>query len=175
MSENDIFNHTGETYLWLIHPVTAQDSYQSVIPALLVLAPVVHRDTVSRMIRGASWRERLIGLSLAMAKYPETFVTEMLDSLRDVRGISIVPTCAALAVLARRGLCDAKLLSDAPVDRSNFDGEVGWAIDRAVQWTQMQAVGNFERGPNFGQNFTHHVELYEWIINHQQGGTVNES
>ena len=133
----------------------------------------VSQELVSRMIVGASWRERLLGLPLAMAKHPETFIAEMLESLRDVRGISIVPTCAALAVLARHDLFDPGRLSSGNFVRSFFDGEVGWAIDQAIQYAKTHSVSASARGPNYGQFFAHQVEVYEWIVNRQQDGPAN--
>ena len=103
-----------------------------------------------------------------MAKCPEKHVDEMLNSLYDVRGISIVPTCAALAVLARHALFDAEQLASGTFDRSVFDGEVGWAIDQAIRYAETQSVSACERGPNYGQSFVHQVELYEWIMSGQQ-------
>ncbi len=71
---------------------------------IIALASSVRDELVTSMITGASWRERLLGLSIAMAKRPVAFIQAMLQSLRDPRGIAIVPACAALAVLARRGI-----------------------------------------------------------------------
>lgn len=167
MTEDDVFVRTGDTYLRLIHPVWPNVSFEPALAPLLALAPSVPRNVVSRMIVGASWRERLLGLSLAMATCPAMFVEEMLDSLQDVRGISIVPTCAALAVLARRRVFDLARLVSGSFDRSVFDGEVGWAIDQAVHYAKGQPMSGHERGPNYGQHFAHQAQVYEWILNSQ--------
>ncbi len=104
MSEDDIFRETRDIYLRLIHPVWPDEGFRIVIGPLATLAPSVPDEVVAAMIIGASWRERLLGLCIAMAKGPGAFSEVMLRSLRDLRGISIVPTCAALGILARRGL-----------------------------------------------------------------------
>lgn len=100
-----------------------------------------------------------------MAKVPEAFVDHMFASLRDVRGISIVPACAALAVLGRRGLFDPSRLLEGEFDRAAFDGELGWALDVAARYAAGRWVGVDESGCSCGQVFSHQVEMYEWILN----------
>jgi len=69
MNEEDIFKQTGDTYLRMIHAVPREDFPRAIVP-VVDLAPSVPDDLVSALILGASWRERLLGLSLAMAKCP---------------------------------------------------------------------------------------------------------
>ena len=169
MTEDDLFKKTGQAYLCLIHPITKDAVYPKEIEPVLAISATVPDALVSSLIVGASWRERLLGLLLAMTKNPTAFVERMLASLRDVRGISIVPACAALAVLARRGLFDASRLATAESDRTLFDGELGWALDVASRYAAGEQVGLNERGPNYGQFFAHQTELYEHILNGQPG------
>src|SRR3954452_21159662 len=103
MSEDDVFEQTKDAYLCLIHPMRRDDIYRQEIASVITLASSVPDELVVTMITAAGWRERLLGLCLAMAKRPVTFTEAMLQSLRDPHGIAIVPVCAALAVLARRG------------------------------------------------------------------------
>jgi hypothetical protein len=161
MTEQEVFTQSGDAYLRLVHPVKP---YGPVLGPLLTLAPSLPLSLVAQMIVGISWRERLLGLSLAMAQLSEGVIEKMLNSLKDVRGISIVPTCAALATLARHGLFDAERLNSFNFDVTAFDGEVGWAIERTLWYAQTQPVGVLERGPNYGQSFADHVEMYEWIL-----------
>ena len=116
----------------LIHPVQPEEDFREGLAPLVRLAPSVREDLVSALIIGQSWRERMLGISLALAKSPGRFTGAMLQSLRDPRSISIVPVCAALAVLARRGLFDIAQLQGGEFDRGLADGEVVWAIDTAV-------------------------------------------
>jgi hypothetical protein len=175
MTADEVFERTGQAYLCLIHPVTRDDAYRREIAPVVALSRSVPDALVSSLIVGASWRERLLGLLLAMSKRPEGFVDDMLASLRDVRGISIVPTCAALAVLGRRGLFDAGRLLSGTFDRTVLDGEVGWALDHAMRYATGQSVNADERGGNYGQFFAHQVEQYEWILDGQPGGAANGS
>lgn len=115
------------------------------------------------MITGPFWRERLLGICIAMAKDPASFVEPMLQSLRDPRGISIVPACAALAVLARRGIFGMTQTFSAMFDRQAFDGEIGWAADKAMHFAGLRGELVSERGPNYGQIFDDHIQVYSWV------------
>ena len=163
MSENDIFEQTKGAYLCLIHPIRRDDTYRQEIASVVLLASSVPDELVAAMITGASWRERLLGLCLAMAKRPGKFIEAMLQSLRDPRGIAIVPACAALAVLARRGIFTMEHSFSEMYDRTAFDGEVGWASDKAMYIAGLRAGDVPGRGLNYGQNFDDHVEVYSWI------------
>jgi hypothetical protein len=162
MSEDDIFKQTKDAYLCLIHPVRQGDTYRKEIASVIALAPLVPNELVASMITGPSWRERLLGLCIAMTKRSASFIEPMLQSLRDPRGISIVPACAALAVLARRGAFTMTQSFSEMFDRQVFDGELGWATDKA-----MHVAGLREdvpgRGPNYGQIFDDHVQVYSWV------------
>jgi hypothetical protein len=48
-------------------------------------------------------------------------------------------------------------------DRTAFDGEVGWATDKAMHFAGLRAEDVPGRGPNYGQIFDDHVEVYSWI------------
>ena len=173
MSVDEVFSKTGDTYLRLIHPVRRDEDFRQAIAPVVALARSVPDELFSSMIVGPSWRERLLGLSLAMAKSPTVFTTAMVRSLHDVRGISIVPTCAALAVLARRGLLDIVQSFAGTFDRAAFDGEVGWAMDKALHFASGQPAPTNGRGPNQGQFFEHQVQVFDWILGGQQAGAAN--
>ncbi|MEQ1935535.1 MAG: hypothetical protein ABL962_16875, partial [Fimbriimonadaceae bacterium] len=153
MSEDDIFKQTKDAYLCLIHPVQQGDTYREEIASVIALAPSVPDELVVAMITGSAWRDRLLGLCMAMSKRPAMFTEAMLRSLRDPRGISIVPTCAALAVLARRGVFGMSQSFAEMFDRTAFDGEVGWATDKAMHFAGLRAEDVPGRGPNYGQSF----------------------
>jgi hypothetical protein len=104
-----------------------------------------------------------------MAQCPERFVEPMLMSLRRrVTGYSITPTCAALAVLAKRGRFDIGRLRSDEIDPSAFDGDLGWAISQAERYARGEAVIAEERCRNSGQSFLHQAEMYEWIMEGQR-------
>ena len=84
MSEDDIVEQTKGAYLCLIHPVRRDDTYRQEIAPVIALAPSVPDELVTAMISGASWRERLLGLCMAMSKRPAIFTEAMLQSLRDL-------------------------------------------------------------------------------------------
>ncbi|MDB6038176.1 MAG: hypothetical protein JWM99_2017 [Verrucomicrobiales bacterium] len=163
MSEGDIFKQTKDAYLCLIHPVRQDDAYRKEIASVVALAPSVPKEVVASMITGASWRERLPGICMAMAGRPASFVEPMLQSLRDTRGISIVPACAALAVLARQGIFAMTKTFSEMFDRQVFDGEIGWATDKAMHFAGFRADDVSGHGPNYGQIFDDHIQVYSWI------------
>jgi hypothetical protein len=173
MSVDDIFNRTGQAYLCLIHPVRTGSTYRQEIAPVIALSPLVPDEVVAGMIVGSSWRERLLGICMGMAKHPTDFVDPMLRSLRDLRGIAIVPSCAALAVLSRRGFCDIAQSFAGTFDRAAFDGELGWAMDKARHFAGAQPEDVAGRGPNYGQVFEDHTEMYEWVLDGQPGGAAN--
>ena len=170
MNEAEIFSRTGEAYLSLIHPVTEGHAYRREIAPVIALSSFVPDEMVSSLIVASSWRERLLGLCMALAKDPVAFTDAMVRSLQDVRGISVVPTCAALAVMARRGLFDMTALLTTTIDRSAFDGEVGWAIDKAMHFAGIRPKDSSGKGPNYRQAFEAHTEVYEWVMDARQGG-----
>jgi hypothetical protein len=130
---------------------------------VLALAPIASDDLVKSLIVGESWRERLLGLCMGMAKRPATFIDPMLRSLRDPRGISIIPTCAALAVLARRRVFAMEHSFAQMFDRPAFAGGMGWAVDKAMRFVGLRCEEVEGAGPNYGQIFEDHVQVYSWI------------
>lgn len=163
MSEDDIFKQTKDAYLCLVHPVRQGDTYRQEIGTVITLAASVPDELVAIMIVGSSWRERLLGLCMAMSKRPAMFTEPVLQSLRDPRGIAIVPACAVLGVLARLGIFVMSRSFSDMFDRAVFDGEVGWAADKAMHFAGLRAEEVPGRGPNYGQVFDDHVELYRSI------------
>jgi hypothetical protein len=163
MREEDIFNQTKGAYLCLIHPIRRDDIYRQEIAPVVALAPSVPNELVAAMVAGSSWRERLLGVCLAMASQPVEFIEPMLQSLRDPRGIAIVPMCAALSVLARRNTFTMSKSFSALFDRSAFNGAIGWATDKAMHVAGIRTEDVPGRGPNYGQIFEDHIEVYSWI------------
>lgn len=163
MTEQDIFDQTKDAYLALVHPVCRDDLYRQDIAPVVELGPSVPDDLIASMITGPSWRARLLGICLAMAKRPGTFIEPLVRSLQDPRGIAIVPTCAALAVLARHGSFAMPHNFPARFDLQAFDGEIGWAIGKALHFAGLRAHGECGRGPNYGQIFEDHIQVYSWI------------
>jgi hypothetical protein len=86
----------------------------------------------------------------------------MIQSLRDPRCLSTVPTCAALALLARRGAFTMTESFGETIDRTPFHGEVGWGIDKALHFAGVRADDvSGDGGPNDGQVFEAHVQFYD--------------
>ena len=163
MNKDDIFEHTKDAYLCLIQPIRSHNAYREELAPLVALVPSVPSELIADLITGVSWRERLLGLCMAMSQRSAIYTVEMLQSLRDPCGISIVPTCAALAVLAQYGAFVIPPSFADTFDRTAFDGEVGWAIDKLMYVAGLRAEDVPGDGPNYGQIFDDHVEVYSWL------------
>ena len=50
------------------------------------------------------------------------------------------------------------------LDRSAFDGELGWAVDKAKHLLGFSSPELAGRGPNYGQSFEDHLEVYNWML-----------
>jgi hypothetical protein len=164
MTQSDIFKQTKGAYWGLMRPARDGGELSKHIDSLIAIAPAVPADVVTFMLAGASWRERLLGLCIAMtqSRQPAQYVDSMIQSLRDPRCLSTVPTCAALALLARRGVFAMTESFADGIDRTPFCGEVGWGIDKALHFARVRsedAAG--ESGPNDGQDFEQHVQFYD--------------
>lgn len=96
MNEGDIFKQTKNAYLCLIHPVQRDNIYGQEIAPVVALASSAPDEFVRALIVGKSWRERLLGLCMGASKEPAIFIEAILQSLRDPRGIAIVPACAPM-------------------------------------------------------------------------------
>lgn len=164
MSEADIFDQTKGACLCLIHPSLTGDAYRREISPVIALAPAVPDPLVANLIKNAGWRERILGLCIGMVKHPVLVIEPILQSLKNPRGIAIVPAFAAHAVLARRGSFAMTQFSSDAFERTAFDGEVGWALDKAMHFAGLRHEDVLGRGPNYGQSFENHVEVYGWIL-----------
>jgi len=164
MTQSDIFKQTKGAYWGLMRPARDGGELSKDIDSLIALAPVVPTDVVTSMLAGGSWRERLLGLCIAMTQreQPAEYVDSMIQSLRDPRCLSSVPTCAALALLARRGVFTMTESFGDSIDRTPFHSEVGWSIEKALHYAGVRSEdAPGDGGPNDGQIFEAHVEFYD--------------
>ena len=157
-----IFEH--KFYLCLIHPILKDNTYRQEISPILAVVPHVQNAEIAALIIGNSWRERLIGFVLATATRPENFVKLILQSLQNPRGIAVVPACALLSILAEKNLFKIESIHSNNFDRTVFDGELGWAIDKILFHAGLRTDDISGRGPNYGQIFEDHREVYRWIL-----------
>lgn len=163
MTEEEIFKQTKGAYIGLLHPLDKNEEFGGYVKTLIALAPKVSNEVIQAMLAGSSWRERLLGNCMAMTRedVPESFVENMLQSLRDPRCLSVVPTCAALALLAQRGIFKMTPAFGTMFDRSVFNGELGWAVDKAMFFCGLRSEDVSGNAPNDGQTFEDHVRFYQ--------------
>jgi hypothetical protein len=163
MTEDDVFNLTNGVYLHLVRPAMRDGIYRQKLLPMLSIAPEVSDNIVVSLISTGGWREHVIGYVLAMAKSPLRFVAHVQESLRRPCGIAITPGCAFLAVLARTGEFKMEHWFSNTFDRGAFDGEMGWAIDKAMFHAGLRPDDVGGRGPYYGQIFEDYVDLYDWV------------
>ncbi|PCJ56842.1 MAG: hypothetical protein COA79_17970 [Planctomycetota bacterium] len=156
-SEDEIFNLIGDAYLSLIH---LGDGVDEDANKILNLSSGVDNNVISKLLCGQSWRERLVGLVLATDRGPDQFFKSLTESLFDIRGISIIPTCAvmSIAVTSFGFKYKPNVLSD--LDRSIFDGELGTAIDHFHFAIGDGKEPSITHGENYGQEFENHKAFY---------------
>lgn len=142
MTEDELFEQTGQLYLGLIHADSELDDFRQEIVTMIALAPSVPDEVIISAILGRSFRERLLGIYFGMTRPCVAFREAMAESLRDLRGISIVPACAAFGVLARRGVFRLPEGFGEMFDRDAFDGEVG---GRSIGRSDMRKGGRWSR------------------------------
>jgi hypothetical protein len=164
MTAEKIMEQTGSAYLCLIHPILKDNTYRQEISPILAVVPHVQNAEIATLIIGNSWRERLIGFVLATATQPENFVKPILQSLQNPRGIAIVPACALLSILTEKNLFKAADILSTNFERTAFDGELGWAIDKIIFHAGLRTDDVSGRGKNYGQIFEDHREVYRWIF-----------
>ena len=163
MSEEDILEKFGQLYLCLIHPDVDDILFKKDLKSINLISESLKNCEIHKLINGDSWRERLLRVLLGMQNDKKNCGVIILNSLIAIRGISIVPSFAALAVLARSGLFDFKTVFDMDLDPKLFDNEVGWSIDTAYKYVCGDLVEKNFRGPNYGQVFINHVKLFDYI------------
>jgi len=137
--------------------------YRQELASVLSIAPEVPDDIIAALILGSGWRERVIGFALAMARTPANFVAHVKKSLKTPRGIAITPACAFLAVLARTGEFEMLLSFADDLDRTVFDGEMEWAIEKMMFHAGLCPDDVSGRGPYYGQVFEDYIEIFNWI------------
>jgi len=153
-------------FLALLRPDPANEVNLPTFALLRSMAPRVSTAIVRDLVKGSDCRERLIGQALAVLQGPENFVDDLVASLRDPRGISIVPCAAALVLAARRKGGRDLPESTAMLRRDMFDGEIGWAIDKAR--SRLGAIPDPDpdpesTGPNYSQSLDQHLLFFAWL------------
>ncbi|HTI72574.1 MAG TPA: hypothetical protein VMF06_21540 [Candidatus Limnocylindria bacterium] len=169
MNDDDLFEQTGDTFLCMIHPIMRDALHRQELSRLVAIEPLVTPSAVVALILGASWRERLLGLGLAMIKGGAAYVAPMIQSLRDPRGIAIVPACAALAVLGRSGIAIYPALLHQEFDHVVFDGEIAWAMEQMRRHIAAVFPVCSDPGRNSGQHFDDHIEVFRWLAGELNG------
>lgn len=164
ITEQELFSKTGTSYSCLIHleNIGSEDTIASILSCEPLVSDQLIHDLISA---GNSWRERLVGLTLACKRDVNCFADSMFLSLHDARGISIIPTFAVLSIAVRYFSNGYSLKQTETLDRSKFDGELGYALDCFHSYIGRSTKPIAGSGPNYGQQFLDHVEFYKQLCN----------
>ncbi len=163
MNITHLMTEIGNSYLWLNIPDIEDSECRQKVEDILRVEPLVGSQTVNELLTFEDWRGRMIGHVFAVQKGPQQFISAMLDSLADPRGLAIVPTCAALLLAFEEEQSQEWLSRITALDRSPFDGDVGWSLDKMMfhlGWSSNDPGGY---GPNDGQDFAVHLALFRWV------------
>ena len=161
MTEAELFAETGDAYLALIH---LEHGVPEAMARISGCADRISDHLIHKLLRdGDSWRERLLGLAVAMIRGIDQFYDSLVASLHRTGGISIVPICAALAVAVRDRGCKYDTAMTATLDRERWDGEVGFAVDWFHYTIGIGNVPDELTGPNYGQDFARHLDFYAML------------
>ncbi len=164
INEKELLKKVSSKYLSLIH-LSFQDN--EVIELINISKLLNNKLIQSLIVENFSWRERLLGLFFACSKDVKIFYNPLIQSLQNVKGITIIPTFAVLAICINRGsLYNFSMVKDC--NRNSFDGEVGFAMDKMHYYTGLSATNLVRKGPNYGQDFEQHYKFYEKICNYEQ-------
>lgn len=150
-------------YLSLLRPTPEGSDEIAVRSRLRLHVLVISPSVITELIHGPSWRERLVGLAFAVMSQPSSYVEQIVKSMKDSRGLSIVPGFAALVVgLRLDALCELPR-SVCLLERSAFDGEIGWAIEKAMFHLGQRCTDPGGTAPNSSQVFEDELNFYDWL------------
>ena len=168
MTERELLATIEDAYTSFIH---LDDGVEAAIAKVADCENKVSNSLIDNLLKdGESWRERLLGLVLGATRGIDQFYDSLIAGLHKSGGISIVPSCACLAVAVRDRGCVYCREMTASLDRDRWDGEIGFAMD----WFHYSiGIGDAPResiGPNYGQDYSKHLEFYT-KLNHSITGT----
>ena len=162
MSPAELMTELGDSYLWLNIPDIVDPECRQKVENILDAEPLTDSATVEELLTFEDWRERVVGHVLAVRKGPRQFASAMLGSLAAPCGLATVPTCAALVLALADDNPDEWLPYCAALDRTLFDGDVGWSLDKMAFHLGWSANDPGGYSPNDGKEFDVHLSLFQW-------------
>ena len=163
MTEDEFFVRARGAYLKLIHLGDPRPAKKTII----ALASECDDQLTVALLTGDSWRERLYGLVLACHKGIAPFFPDVVRSILDARGISLVPTASVISIAIRDFDCPYPEEQFADANRSAFDGEFGWCIEYIRYDLGMAGRPSRRSGPNYGHSYDAHREFYRGLCRRQ--------
>lgn len=162
MTPDQLFQETGNFYQCLIHPVPDDPEFQAGLDRFCQLREALDRDLVLQLIKELDWRSRLLGYAVAALNQDWSLSSEILATLSQPTGLTIVPAGAWLIIQHQRIPEWSPDLDLTEFDLSQFDGEVGWGLSRVRSaHAGTLVVADEETGPHSGQSLQDQLALYE--------------
>jgi len=161
ITADEVFERTPRAHLWILRP-NFEGRERAEMAPLLAIADDVADDVVRSLIVGGDWRSTLVGLVLAMSEGFSRFAPEALESLRTPKGIAITAAWAFLTLCCLEEEIHFDSLAAHTFDRATFDGEMGWAIDKAKYHSGNRPDDVSGIGPHYAQVFEDYLKLFRW-------------
>lgn len=163
MTESELFTEIGDTYLTLVH---LEQGVEQMITRISNCADRISDELIHELLRGVdSWREQLPGLVVATMRGVDQFYDSLIGHLHKSGQVSLVPMSAALAVAVRDRGCKYNTDMTATLDRTSWNGEVGFALDWFHYTIGISNLPDQRTGPNYGQDFSSHLDFYAMLNN----------
>ena len=165
MKASEIMEITGNAYLAMNRPCVKNPDTMSAVAEILAVLPKANDETISELISdGSSWRERLVGIVLAVGHGSPSFSDPIIDSFRKhPTGLAFVPAFAALAVIVRSQPSPELLQDLSTLDRTLFDGDLGWSMDKFLFHVGSSPHDPGGKSPNDAKSFEDNLEVFKMI------------
>ena len=165
-----VFHAVNGNYLVLLSPNVQLPEDRQALQSFVDLVPSVSPETVEYLIQyGISWRERIIGVTLAAAMDATLFSDAALASLQNPCGYEVTPAFALLC-LAYRDVIPPDiedLLSH--LDPHAAHGEIGWGIRKLHHLLKISHDDPGDVSPVTGLHFHFYLDSYEWLARNRPG------
>ena len=172
MKPTEVMDKVGDAYLVLNRTSVRDPMTSTAIAMIVVLQSKLSDRTISELIsNGPSWRERLVGLVLATNRGSPSYIDATIDSFcKQPTGLAFVPAFAALVVMTGGKPSRALLERLGKLDRTLFDGDLGWGLDKFLFHVGCSPCDPGGMSPNDGKSFEDNLEVFKLIKDTQPEG-----
>jgi hypothetical protein len=165
MNVSELMDKAEDAYLAMNRPSVDDPATLAAVARIVALQPEVSDRTISELIsNGPSWRERLVGLVLAVNRGQPSFADAIIDSFRKhPTGLAFVPAFAALVLMTGGKPSRSTLEGLSTLNRTLFDGDLGWSMDKFLFHVGCSPCDPGGMSPNDGKSFEDNLEVFKLI------------